>query len=114
VAKKYAPEYVAGLTARNRLTDARDAVHRLSDHLPAEKHSEIARIYNQLCQVQGALEAMLEDVPTTIEVDDETHHESTASMEMHQSNDLDHNLADAQRRWDDSDDHPNVQEEDQQ
>lgn len=62
------PAYKAGLAARNRLTDARDAVHRLRDHLP-EKRGELVALYNQLCSIQGVLEALLEDVPSTIEED---------------------------------------------
>ena len=60
--------YRCGLKARNRLTDARDEVHRLRDYLP-EKRSELIAIYNQLCSIQGTLEALLEDVPTTIDED---------------------------------------------
>src|SRR5574341_793592 len=60
------PAYKAGLAARNRLTDARDEVHRLRDHLPDEKRRDLIALYNQLCSVQGTLEALLEDVPTTV------------------------------------------------
>ena len=62
------PAYKAGLAARNRLTDARDAVHRLREHLP-EKRTELVELYNQLCAIQGTLEVLLEDVPTTLEGD---------------------------------------------
>ena len=62
------PAYKAGLAARNRLTDARDAVHSLREHLP-EKRSELVTLYNQLCSIQGALEALLEDIPTTLDKD---------------------------------------------
>lgn len=62
--------YVLGLSARNRLTDARDAVHRLRDHLPDEKRGDLVAIYNELCSVQGKLEALLEDVPTFIDQND--------------------------------------------
>lgn len=66
--KRLTPAYMQGLAARNRLTDARDAVHRLREHLP-EKRSELVALYNQLCSIQATLEALLEDVPTTMQED---------------------------------------------
>ncbi len=61
--KQISPAYVLGLSARNRLTDARIEVHRLRDFLPDEKHGDLIAIYNQLCSMQGTLEALLDDIP---------------------------------------------------
>jgi hypothetical protein len=63
------PAYVQGLTARNRLTDARGEIWNLLDVLPVPKQVVVARIYNALCQVQGELEKLLEDVPTVVHVE---------------------------------------------
>ncbi len=63
------PTYVQGLSARNRLTDARDAVYRLIDGLPMHKRIAAANIYSELCCIQGRLEKLLEDVPTVIHVE---------------------------------------------
>jgi hypothetical protein len=63
------PAYVRSLTARNRLTDARDAVYRLLDGLPMHKRIAVANIYSDLCCIQGRLEKLLEDVPTMIHVE---------------------------------------------
>jgi hypothetical protein len=60
---------VHGLSARNRLTDARDAVYRLLDGLPMHKRIAAANIYGELCCIQGRLEKLLEDVPTVIHVE---------------------------------------------
>lgn len=57
------PAYIRSLTARNRLTDARGAVHDLLTVLP-ELRSPLAQIYNDLCAIQGRLETLLDDVPT--------------------------------------------------
>ena len=62
------PAYVRGLTARSRLTDARDALYRLLDGLPMHKRIAAANIYGDLCCIQGRLEKLLEDVPTVIHV----------------------------------------------
>ena len=61
--------YVRGLSARNRLTDARDAVYRLLDGLPMRKQIAVANIYSELCCIQGRLEKLLEDVPTVIRIE---------------------------------------------
>ena len=63
------PAYRRGLTARNRLTDARDAVYRLLDGLPMHKRIAAANIYSDLCCIQGRLEKLLEDVPTVIRIE---------------------------------------------
>ena len=57
-----------GLSARNRLTDARDAVYRLLDRLPMHKRIAVADLYCELCCLQGRLEKLLEDVPTVIHI----------------------------------------------
>ncbi len=62
--KQFHLAYVLGLSARNRLTDARIEVHRLRDFVPDEKRSDIVTLYNQLCSIQGTLEALLDDIPT--------------------------------------------------
>ena len=68
------PAYVKGLSARNRLTDARGEVWNLLDVLPMRKQVVIVRLYNALCQVQGELEKLLEDIPTIaqMEINDES------------------------------------------
>ncbi len=63
------PAYVQGLSARNRLTDARDAVYRLLDGLPMHKRIAMADLYSELCCIQGRLEKLLEDVPAVIHVE---------------------------------------------
>ena len=63
------PAYVQGLSARNRLTDSRDAVYRLLDRLPMHKRVAVANLYCELCCIQGRLEKLLEDVPTVIHVE---------------------------------------------
>ena len=63
------PAYVQSLSARNRLTDARDAVYRLLDGLPMHKRIAAANIYSELCCIQGRLEKLLEDMPTVIHVE---------------------------------------------
>lgn len=60
------PAYLQGLAARNRLTDARDEVHRLEKMLPTDKRSSLIQIYNDLCNLQGRLEGLLEDIPTQV------------------------------------------------
>ena len=55
--------YIQGLTARNRLTDARDAVYRLIETLPVSRQRAAARIYQDLCGIQGRLENLLAGVP---------------------------------------------------
>jgi hypothetical protein len=60
------PAYVQGLAACNQLTDARDAVWNLLDVLPMRKQVAVVRIYNALCQVQGELEKLLEDIPPVV------------------------------------------------
>jgi hypothetical protein len=56
------PAYVQGLSARNRLTDARDAVYRLLDGLPMHKRIAMANLYSELCCIQGRLEKLLRSV----------------------------------------------------
>jgi hypothetical protein len=51
-------------SARNCLTEARDAVYCLLDGLPMHKQIAVADIYCELCCIQGRLEKLLEDVPT--------------------------------------------------
>lgn len=63
------PAYVQSLSARNRLTDARDAVYRLLEGLPMHKRIAAANIYSELCCIQGRLEKLLEDVPTAIHIE---------------------------------------------
>lgn len=60
------PAYLQGLTASNRLTDARGEVYRLLTVLPSEQRTEVIHLYNQLCSIQGALENLLKDVSTTV------------------------------------------------
>jgi hypothetical protein len=67
------PTYIQGLTARNRLTDARDAVYRLIETLPVSRQRAAARIYQDLCSIQGRLENLLDDVPIHPNGQGETH-----------------------------------------
>ena len=70
--EKLHPAYIQGLTASNRLTDARTEVWNLLDVLPMRKQVTIVNLYNQLCHVQGTLENLLKDIPTTVRVEKET------------------------------------------
>lgn len=58
------PAYVQGLAASNRLTDARGEVYRLAELVSPAQGATVIRLYNQLCSVQGSLEALLNAVPT--------------------------------------------------
>lgn len=55
-----------GLTARNHLTDVRDAVWNLFDMLPQPKQVVVARLYSGLRRAQGEMEKLLEDVPANV------------------------------------------------
>lgn len=71
--EQFNPAYIQGLTARNRLTDARDAVYRLIETLPVSRQQAAARIYQDLCAIQGRLENLLDDVPIHPNGQGETH-----------------------------------------
>ena len=64
------PAYMQGLAARNRVTNACDAVYLLLEVLPFSKQIEISRLYSELCSIQGRLEHLLKDVPITARVED--------------------------------------------
>lgn len=64
------PAYLQGLTARNRLTDARGEVYHLLTVLPAHRRREVIYLYNRLCRIQGALENLLKETPVAARPDD--------------------------------------------
>ena len=65
------PAYKQGQTAITRLTDARAEVYSLLTLLPPENRSDLIRLYNRLCRVQGALENLLKEIPVVVHREDE-------------------------------------------
>jgi hypothetical protein len=61
------PLYLASLTARNRLADARMALHALATLAPAADQPALLAHYNALCALQGQLESYSASIPHSLD-----------------------------------------------
>jgi hypothetical protein len=68
---RYNPRWIALTKASNRLTDARGALNDLERELPQNQHSQLAALYNRLCEIQGKVETWLRLTPWQLDETEE-------------------------------------------